>query len=184
VNKGDRALVISMALAGALSRSGERCGALGGGRPAVGGAKAPARVGEDLRNMPPNAAFPRPPRDNAAAVICSDFYAPLEKWRTWLAPLASRVREATLLQVCDPIEEAYPFNGRVRFFRPGEERERLIGRAESIREGYLSRFANRRSDMVNLAAEFGWRFVSHVTSEDPRTPLGHLAWGFTDGAAA
>jgi hypothetical protein len=87
--------------------------------------------------------------------------------------------------VCDPIEETYPFGGRVRFFRPGEDRERLIGRAESIRDGYLEKFAQRRKDMTDLAAELGWRFLTHVTSEEPRTPLGNLAYGFTaDGAFA
>jgi uncharacterized protein (DUF58 family) len=44
--KADRALLLCMSLAGALSRSGERCGALGGGRGAVSGARAPSRVGE------------------------------------------------------------------------------------------------------------------------------------------
>lgn len=184
INKGDRALVISMALAGALSRSGERCGALGGGRSPVTGSRAAARVGEDLRNLSPTAAFPKPPRENAAVVISSDFYAPLEKWREWLTPLAGKVRDGALLQVCDPIEEAYPFNGRVRFFRPGQERERLIGRAESIRDGYLDRFTTRRKDMIELAASLGWRFVSHATSEEARTPLGQLAYGFTASGAA
>jgi O-methyltransferase involved in polyketide biosynthesis len=73
----------------------------------------------------------------------------------------------------------------VRFFRPGQERERLIGRAESIRDGYLDKFAQRRKDMSDLAAELGWRFVSHVTSGEARTPLGKLAYGFEiSGAAA
>ncbi len=184
IHKGDRALVIAMALAGALSRSGERCGALGGGRSAVGGAKAPSRVGEDLRNLKPDMPFPKPPKDNCAVVVASDFYSNLDEWRASLAPLAARARDGVLLQVCDPIEENYPFNGRVRFFRPGQDRERLIGRAESIRDGYLDRFTQRRKDMIELAAEIGWRFVAHNTAEDARTPLGNLAWGFTDGAAA
>jgi uncharacterized protein (DUF58 family) len=183
--KADRALVISMALAGALSRSGERCGALGGGRGAVSGARAPSRVGEDIREFKPDTPFPRPPRDTAAVVICSDFYSPLADWRERLSPLANKCRDGALLQVCDPIEEAYPFNGRVRFFRPGQERERLIGRAESIRDGYLDRFTQRRKDMTELAAELGWRFQSHIANEQPQTPLGHLAYGFeTSGAAA
>jgi uncharacterized protein (DUF58 family) len=174
-----------MALAGALSRSGERCGALGGGRSAVSGARASARVGEDIRNFKADLPFPKPPRDTAAAVICSDFYSPLEEWRARLSPLAAKCRDGVLLQVCDPIEEAYPFKGRVRFFRPGQDRERLIGRAESIREGYLDKFARRRQDMTDLAAELGWRFVSHVTSEEARTPLGKLAYGFElSGVAA
>jgi hypothetical protein len=32
--------------------------------------------------------------------------------------------------------------------------------------------------MTDLAAELGWRFVTHVTSDDSRTPLGMLAHGF------
>ena len=183
-HKADRALLLSMALAGALSRSGERCGALGGGRGPVSGARAAARVGEDIRNIRAGTPFPRPPRDTAAVVVCSDFYSPLNEWRARLAPLAAKCRDGVLLQVCDPIEETYPFNGRVRFFRPGQDSERLIGRAESIRDGYLDKFAQRRQDMTDLAAEIGWRFVSHVTTEASRTPLGKLAYGFTSGVAA
>lgn len=184
IAKADRALVIAMALAGALSRSGERCGALGGGRAAVSGARAPARVGEDLRDMTPETPFPSSPRDTAAVVIASDFYQPLTLWRARLAPLAEKCRDGALLQVADPVEATYPFDGRVRFFRPGEQRERLIGRAQSIRDGYLERFTQRRQDMTDLAAELGWRFVSHVTTEEPRTPLGKLAYGFTASGAA
>jgi len=182
--KADRALLLCMALAGALSRSGERCGALGGGRGPVSGARAATRVGEDIRNIRADTPFPRPPRDTAAVVVCSDFYSPLADWRARLAPVAAKCRDGVLLQVCDPIEETYPFNGRVRFFRPGQDSERLIGRAESIRDGYLDKFAQRRKDMTDLAAEIGWRFVSHVTSEASRTPLGQLAYGFTSGVAA
>lgn len=184
VLKADRALVIAMALAGCLSRSGERCGVLGGGRNAVAGARAPSRVGEDARNLSFDSPFPSPPRENAAVVIASDFYTPLETWRERLTPLAGKVRDGALLQVCDPIEERYPFNGRVRFFRPGEERQRIIGRAETIRDGYLERFAQRRQDMTDLAASLGWRFLNHSTAEEARTPLGLLAHGFANSGVA
>ena len=182
-HKADRALLLCMALAGALSRSGERCGALGGGRGAVSGAKAPARVGEDIRNFSAGMPFPPPPRERAAVVICSDFYSTRADWRANLSPIAGKCRDGVLLQVCDPIEETYPFNGRVRFFRPGQDRERLIGRAESIREGYLDKFAQRRKDMTDLAGELGWRFISHVSTEEARTPLGALAHGFSISGA-
>ncbi|MEZ5939497.1 MAG: DUF58 domain-containing protein [Hyphomonadaceae bacterium] len=183
--KADRALVISMALAGALARSGERCGALGGGRPAVSGGRASSRVGEDVRNFAPDAPFPKPPREQAAVVVASDFYEPLETWRARLQPLAARCRDGLLLQVSDPVEASYPFTGRVRFFRPGVERVRLVGRSESLRDEYLERFERRRQEVVDLAAEFGWRAVSHLTSEDPSTPLGLLAHYFgMEGAPA
>ena len=184
IQKADRALVILLALAGALSRSGERCGVLGGGRGPVSGARAPARVGEDMRNLNAADRFPDPPRDTAAVVIASDFYTPLEQWRERLMPLAARCRDGALLQVADPIEESYPFEGRIRFHRPGEERQRLIGRAQSIREGYLERFEQRKKDLTELAGELGWRFVSHGTGQEARIALGELAYAFTDGAAS
>jgi uncharacterized protein (DUF58 family) len=184
IQKADRALVILMALAGALSRSGERCGVLGGGRGPVSGARSPSRVGEDMRNLTAANRFPDPPRETAAVVIASDFYTPLDKWRERLTPLAAKCRDGALLQVSDPIEESYPFQGRIRFHRPGEEQQRLIGRAQSIREGYLARFEQRKKDLTELAGELGWRFVSHGTGQEARIALGELAYGFTDGAAS
>ncbi len=181
--KADRALVICMALAGALSRSGERCGALGGGRGAVSGARAPSRVGEDLRDLKPNGEFPIAPKEAASVVVASDFYAPLDLWRERLTPLGAKCRDGALLQVCDPVEADYPFSGRTRFFRPGEERQRLIGRAETLRDEYLGRFEQRKTEMAALAAELGWRFVTHTTSEEARAPLGVLAYGFQEAGA-
>lgn len=181
--KADRALVISMALAGALSRSGERCGVLGGGRGPSTGAKAPTRVGEDMSDMRPKTPFPKPPRETAAIVIGSDFYEKPEIWRERLSPLAAKCRDGVLLQVCDPIEADYPFSGRTRFFRPGDDRQRIIGRAETLRDEYLERFNARRQEMTDLAAELGWRFVTHLTSEEARVPLGIIANGFQEAGA-
>lgn len=176
--KADRALVLSMALAGALSRAGERCGVLGGGRSAVSGARAISRVGEDMRELPADSVFPRPPREHASAIICSDFYAPIEEWRARLQPLAAKCREGLLVQVCDPLEVAFPFEGRTRFARPGESQNRIVGKAESIREGYLERFAERREAMTALAAGLGWRFMSHETTEEARIALNRMAHAF------
>lgn len=183
-DKADRALVLSMALAGALSRAGERCGALGGGRGAVSGSRAISRVGEDLRDMPGDAHFPPPPREHASAIICSDFYAPMDEWRARLEPLAAKCREGLLVQVCDPIEVSFPFSGRTRFARPGETSNRIVGKAESIRDGYLERFQERREAMTAFAATLGWRFISHDTSEEPRTPLNRMAHAFLMAGAA
>jgi uncharacterized protein (DUF58 family) len=182
--KADRGLVIAMGLAGALGRSGERCAALGGGRAAASGPRAPARMGEDLRALPPNAVFPPPPRVTAAAIIISDFYAPMATWRERLSAIAGKCRDGVLLQVFDPIEADFPFEGRVRLYRPGEPREQLIGRAETVREEYIQRFGTRRSDMQELARELGWRFVSHSTADDPRTPLREIAHMLTLAGAA
>ncbi|MBI1341035.1 DUF58 domain-containing protein [bacterium] len=177
-DKADRGVVLAMALADVLARGGERCGVLGGARGPATGAKAPSRVGEDLRELKPGAVLPAPPREHCALVIISDFYAPMEGWTRGLNALARKSRDAVLIAVSDPIEEQYPFGGRVRFFRPGEERQRLVGRAEILRDGYLDRFAKRRADMTALAASLGWRCTTHSTVDDPRPLLGRLAADF------
>ncbi len=176
--KADRALVLSMALAGALSRAGERCGALGGGRSAVSGSRAISRVGEDLRDMDANSAFPPAPRDHASAIICSDFYEPMDVWKARLEPLSAKCREGLLVQVCDPLEVEFPFSGRTRFARPGDALNRIIGKAESVREGYLDRFTRRREELAQLAAGLGWRFITHETNEEPRIALNRMAHMF------
>jgi uncharacterized protein (DUF58 family) len=174
-----------MALAAALARSGERAGALGGARPPASGPRAASRVGEDLRELAADAPFPAPPREAAAAIIASDFYAPLELWRERLGPIAGKCHDGALVAVADPVEETYPFEGRVRFFRPGaEDANRIVGRAESVREDYLERFARRRADLSALAAGFGWRLVTHSTAEPARVALAQLAHGFTSRGAA
>jgi len=181
--KADRALVLSMALAGALSKSGERCGALGGARGAAAGARAPTRVGEDNRRRRPGEPFPGAPRESAACVVASDFYENPEIWSRRLRPLLSRSRDGTLLQVVDPLEESFPFEGRMRFVRPGDGLERVIGRAQSLRAAYLERFETRRREMAALAADLGWRFVSCSTADAPSLALGALAHGFERGGA-
>ncbi len=181
--KADRALIVSMALAGALSRAGERCGALGGGRAAVSGSRAAARVGEDLHGMESNTAFPSPPREHAAAIICSDFYTPMDEWRARILPLAAKCRDGALLQVCDPLEATFPFDGRTRFSRQGWAKPRIVGKAETIRDEYLERFEARREEVRDLAAEMGWQFVSHTTTEAAHIPLNKLAFAFANAGA-
>lgn len=175
-HKADRSLVLCMALAGALSRAGERCGTLGGGRSAISGAKAPARVGEDLRELGPDTGLPPPPSGFATAVVCGDFYTPIAEWDARIGALSSKCRDGILLQVTDPSEEQFDFNGRVRFSRPGVEKRRIIGKAESLRERYLEKFAERQSELDELAGRYGWQFLSHSVSEDVQVPLKQMAF--------
>lgn len=177
--KGTRALLAQMTLAEALARAGERCGALGGPRRPALGAKASTRVGEDLWALSPDADFPQPPRDQAAIILASDFYEPLDVWRGRLKPLAARCRDGVMLIVSDPVEELYPFEGRTRFNRPGLDATHLLGRAENIRGDYLKRFGEQRRGLKALAAELGWRAIVHRTDGPVEAVLGALVQAVT-----
>lgn len=174
-NKASRAAVIFTALADALARAGERVGALGGARSPSTGRGAAQRMIEDLWDLPDDAVLPVPGREPANVFIASDFYAPMTSWTEGLSRLADRYHRGALLAVADPAETDWKFDGRVRMKAPGLSLERLIGRAESVRDLYLKRFQQRRDDMDELARKLGWACVSATSSDDARTAAAALA---------
>lgn len=162
--KADEARVLMMALGAMLSRDGERIGVLGSERKPSFGKRAIDRLGEDLANGH-GKPFPPPPRQQATLIVASDFYDPVETWQDRLAPLAAICPEGILLSVAAPIEKEFPFEGRVKLQRPGTTLDRILGRAETLRETYLERFAAQQAAMISLAEQLGWRFVAHDTGQ-------------------
>jgi uncharacterized protein (DUF58 family) len=160
--KADEARLLMLTLGIMMSKDGERIGALGAGRSPSFGRRAVDRLAEDISNGA-GRPFPPPPRKSATLVIASDFYDPIPEWQARLKPLAARCPEGVLLAVAAPIELDFPFQGRVKLHRPGDLGERILGRAETLREDYQRRFAEQRDALLKLATQIGWRFVSHTT---------------------
>ena len=162
--KAEEAQLLMLALGILMSKDGERIGMLGAGRSASFGKKAVARLAEDLERGT-NGQFPSPPRSAATLVLASDFYAPLTEWQAGLAPLAAKCPEGVLLAVSAPIEEDLPFEGRTKLSRPGTGIDRILGRAETMRDTYLRRFSEQRDGLRKLATQFGWRLVTHTVGQ-------------------
>ncbi|MES1203596.1 MAG: DUF58 domain-containing protein, partial [Pseudomonadota bacterium] len=167
--KQRRAQTLALALAILLTRGGERVGALG--HPSRAGAQAPERLAHDL--MAP--AEERPPPSRSAVVYASDFYAPLEDWRTRLKLAASSGATGALLMIADPAEEDFPFEGRTLFRDIGGRREALIGRAEAVREAYAERLDAHRRAIRALGAEIGFPLVMHRTDHAAAPTLAMLS---------
>ena len=162
--KAEEAQLLMLTLGILMSKDGERIGMLGAGRSASFGKKAVARLAEDLERGT-NGQFPSPPRSAATLVLASDFYAPLTEWQVRLAPLAAKCPEGVLLAVSAPIEEDFPFEGRTKLSRPGTGIDRILGRAETMRDTYLRRFSEQRDGLRKLATQFGWRLVTHTVGQ-------------------
>ena len=159
--KAEEAQLLMLAIGIMMSKDGERIGMLGAGRTASFGKKAVARLAEDLERGT-HGQFPSPPKSAATIILASDFYAPLADWQARLAPLAAKCPEGVLLAISAPIEESFPFEGRTKLSRPGTESDRILGRAETMREAYLRRFAEQRDGLRRLATQMGWRLVTHT----------------------
>jgi len=172
--KWERATILNLALMSLLVRGGERIALLDRpDRPATGRAalnriaalvtQRQAREGDT--GVPPTPELPR----FGSAILIGDFLAPSETILQALRTLAAQGIRGFMLQVLDPAEVAMPFQGRRRFLGMEDEGDLLVGRAESLRVGYLKRLAELQDELATFARRADWYFSVHST-EGPAQP--------------
>jgi uncharacterized protein (DUF58 family) len=164
VSKESRALVLILALAELLSRSGERIAWPGVTDPFAarnGAERLAARLSHT--ETPPLRPDLLPIRRFSDIVVASDFLDPVEDTQAWLDPLARRGVRAHLVEVADPAEETFPYSGRTEFRDP-ETGERLTaGRAETLGDDYRRLYAARRAELDQWCKKLGWSYTINHT---------------------
>ena len=76
-----------------------------------------------------------------------------------------------MLQVLDPEEEAFPYDGRTLFeSMSGAIRFETL-KAGALRDDYLGRLAARRAELRELARRTGWRVLVHRTDASAAAAL-------------
>jgi len=166
--KWERATILNLALMSLLVRGGERIALLDRPeRPATGRATL-NRIAETVTRrrddasddgVPPTPDLPR----FGSAILIGDFLAPPEVVLQATRTLAARGVRGFMLQVLDPAEVALPFQGRRRFLGLEDEGDLLVGRAESLRVGYLKRLAELQDELATFAKRADWYFSVHST---------------------
>ena len=183
--KWERATVLNLALMSLLVRGGERIALLDRpDRPASGRAalnriativtERPAR--ESDTGVPPTPDLPR----FGSVVLIGDFLAPPETILQATRTLAAQGIRGFMLQVLDPAEVAMPFQGRRRFFGLEDEGDLLVGRAESLRLGYLKRLAELQDELSTFARRADWYFSVHSTDGPAQPALLELYTAIAD----
>lgn len=172
--KGERADLLTLALASLLIRGGEHIALLGSGVPPGSGRAALSRIAAicesgklETSSLPLAEPLPR----YARVVFLGDFLVPLEQLRATIGAFASRGIRGHLLQILDPAEEALPFDGRIEFEGPEAEGSVLIGRVESVRSDFRQEMAAHHRGIEALARQSGWTLSVHHTDRPPQTPL-------------
>ncbi len=170
--KADRARLIALALAVLLLRGGERVGLAGGDPPRSGRAqmlRLAAGLGDDI------ADYAAPVADgivsHGRAVFVSDFLGDLGGIEAALARASDRGARGVLLQVLDPAEEEFPFDGRTIFESMGGTLRHETLRAGELRTKYLARLAERKDRLAVLARAVGWQFSTHHTGGGAQAAL-------------
>ncbi|MFN3663360.1 DUF58 domain-containing protein [Yoonia sp.] len=166
--KADRARTLAMALAILLNRGGERVGLTGLRLPPRRGSAQLAQMAQILSESEtgdhgsPDAEGMLP---HSRALFVSDFLGNIDGVTAALTRAADRGVRGAMLQVLDPQEEAFPFDGRTIFqSMTGTVRHETL-RARDLKTRYLDRLAARKDQLQQLARRTGWQFHSHHTGQ-------------------
>jgi uncharacterized protein (DUF58 family) len=173
--KADRARLLSLALSVLLIRGGERVGLSGGILPARSGELQLIRLAAMLAHGDEEADFGRPQArgmlHHSRAVFVSDFLADPAPVEAALTKAADRGVKGVMLQILDPQEEAFPFDGRTIFESVGGTMRHETLKAGELRGRYLDRLAARKARLESLARTTSWQFSTHHTDEAPAAAL-------------
>jgi len=164
--KLDRAAVLLFALADLLGRGGERVGLPGRVEPRI-GRDMVERFAEALARDSGASDWPDLSRirRHADVVVISDFLMPPDLLERRLRALAGHGVRLHLLQVMDPAEETFPYDGRLEFRDPETGRTWLAERAGGLRAGYRERLAAHRGLITEISARSGFSFAVHHTDQ-------------------
>ncbi len=166
VSKEGRALVLILALAEILARSGERIGCPGIMEP-VSSRNAAERLAAAIIHAPLTTGLPETGmiRGLSDIVLIGDFLDDADAIMARIGPLARRGLRGHLVEIADPAEETFPYSGRTEFTDPETGEKLVSGRAESLREDYRRAYLARRDALGEQLRRLGWSFVPHRTDQ-------------------
>lgn len=164
VSKESRALVIMLALAEILARSGERIGCPGVMEP-IAARNAAERLATALMHNATTGGLPDTSmiRGNSDVVLIGDFLDPVEDVMERLGPLARRGLAGHVVEIADPAEEIFPFVGRTEFTDPESGQKLTAGRAETLKDDYARAYVARHETLADNLRHLGWSFATHHT---------------------
>lgn len=172
--KADRARVLALAVAVLLLRGGERVGLAGDALPPRSGRGQMLRLAERLAADGAEdygAAQAAGIVSHGRAVFLSDFLGPLDAVEAALAQASDRGARGALVQILDPAEEEFPFDGRTIFESMGGSLTHETLRAGDLRARYLARLAERKDRLATLARAVGWHYHCHHTGQPAQAAL-------------
>ncbi len=173
--KADRARVLALAAAILLLKGGERVGLTGADVPPRRGHLQLLRMTAALLGEDAGRDYGAPEmgevQPRSRALFVSDFLGPIEAVEAALTQAADRGVRGAVLQVLDPEEEAFPYDGRTVFESMGGGLSHETLQAGGLRDRYLLRLAERKDRLAHLARLTGWQYLCHHTGESAQAAL-------------
>lgn len=173
--KRRRADILATALAILLAEGGERVGLVGARARPFHGRGAPARFLEALEPGAPATGSNAPPdfpiAAHAKAVFISDFFGAGDAVAAAAARCAGLGAAGIFLQIVDPAEEEFPYDGRTEFIDVEGPARLMFGDARRAARDYRAAFAAHRRDLREKGRRLGWPLLVHRTDAAPEQAL-------------
>ncbi len=174
-SKATRARLLGLATAILLSKAGESVGLMADPEPPKHGRGQITKIAVHLAEATADADYGKPPakemRRGNRALFLSDFLGDWDELVEALSRAADQQVEGCLVQILDPSEEEFPFDGRTIFESMRGVLHFETRRAKAIRDDYLERLAERKAALAELARRTGWLYTCHHTSGSAQSAL-------------
>lgn len=179
------AQVLGLATASLLNRAGESFALMQDPRPPRSGRGQVTRMahimargaGADDYAVPPVKEMARGSR----ALFISDFLGNWDAIVSALGQAADQSVRGALVQVLDPAELAFGFDGRTIFESMTGALRFETRRARAIRDDYLAKLDDRRVQLSDLARRTGWMFHTHATDASEQASLLWIHTALSEG---
>ena len=132
--------------------------------------EAPRNAGESDFLTPLKRLAETLPR-RGLVIVLSDFLGDPEPVETAMMAAADRGVRGLLLQVLDPAEEEFPYQGRTIFESMQGSLHHETQSAGDLRDRYLQRLAERKDRLSQLSAAMGWQYHCHHTGQPAQSAL-------------
>jgi len=173
--KQDRAVILALALGILAVRAGERIAAIGSGHLPGHTSRAVSQMAQyydhhssaDDNDLPGEANLPR----FSNCLLIGDFLSPLDEICERVSALAANGTTGHLVQVLDPAEESFPFEGRTEFHEFTGSAKLTLGKAQTLRDSYQQRLAEHRDGLKHLLRRLGWSYMLHHTDQSAQNCL-------------
>lgn len=161
VSKESRAMVLTFALAELFSRAGERVGYPGLLKPSAnrkGAERLATAFATQANDVPDKPTFLQIQRFSDV-VLVSDFLGDTDETLELIDNLASQGARMHLVEIVDPAEEDFPYDGRTEFIDPETGTKLTAGRAEDWREAYSNLYLARREALKLRCRAYGGSYT-------------------------
>ena len=183
-SKHNRAAILVLAIAIAAEKAGERVGLCDSALAPSRGRKQILQLAEQL-NLQMDADYsPTSPAEfatSASALIASDFLSTSTDVERVLSIAAEKGVQGVLLQVLDPLECSFPFQGRAIFQSVLGSVEHDTLQAADLKSEYLKRLADRQQRLGELANMARWDFLIDNGSYAPMITLSKIYQSLSKG---